>query len=429
MGGLEPPTPGSRSRCAAIAPHPGGTDGRIRTDTDGVLSAVPLPLGYVSKVVAGAGIEPADRGVWAVADPRSPAVVWSAVGCPRTEEASILGRPNGLAGTIRTCDPAFGGRCSDPLSYGELAWCCRVDGRSRTCNLRLRTPAPCPLGHVDETRVPVRAMAPSTGIEPATSHSTGGRSDQLSYDSISARPGSRTQSVPGQEPGALPVRRDAHWWAGRESNPLLSDDAWRTTRAVSGGVGEVQGKPGRSLARRPTKAGRGPLVRRTTPRGASSGCPERAERRLARHKAPWRERPVRGQMALAPIDASSVVKVLVPDGCRAIREVDRRTVDDIASQARKESNPLPTVLETVAPPWLGPRCMDGWIPRVTGRAGGGRGWRSPELTEVRRWWSGRCRLPAHDGQAELGWLPSIPIDPRASRLIRWARRRAEARQG
>lgn len=50
MGGLEPPTPGSRSRCAAIAPHPVGTDGRIRTDTDGVLSAVPLPLGYVSKV-------------------------------------------------------------------------------------------------------------------------------------------------------------------------------------------------------------------------------------------------------------------------------------------------------------------------------------------------------------------------------------------
>ena len=58
MGGLEPPTPGFRSRCAAIAPHPVGTDGRIRTDTDGVLSAVPLPLGYVS-VVWSAGFEPA----------------------------------------------------------------------------------------------------------------------------------------------------------------------------------------------------------------------------------------------------------------------------------------------------------------------------------------------------------------------------------
>ena len=90
-GGLEPPTPGSRGRCAPIAPRPVGTDGGIRTRTDGVLSAVPLPLGYVSVVdragfepatfsvrgscasglrhrpirsfVAGAGIEPAVRGV------------------------------------------------------------------------------------------------------------------------------------------------------------------------------------------------------------------------------------------------------------------------------------------------------------------------------------------------------------------------------
>src|SRR5205807_6223981 len=44
--GLEPPTPGFRRRCARqIAPRPGGTDGRIRTDTDGGLSAVPLPVG------------------------------------------------------------------------------------------------------------------------------------------------------------------------------------------------------------------------------------------------------------------------------------------------------------------------------------------------------------------------------------------------
>src|SRR5438309_12060673 len=33
-----------------------------------------------------------------------------------------------LAGTTRTCDPAFGGRCSRPLSYGEIG----VDGRGRT---------------------------------------------------------------------------------------------------------------------------------------------------------------------------------------------------------------------------------------------------------------------------------------------------------
>ncbi len=71
-GGLEPPTPGSRSRCAPVAPRPAGahggsrtrtgerhstsclsrlgyvsisTDGRIRTDTGGGLGAVPLPVG------------------------------------------------------------------------------------------------------------------------------------------------------------------------------------------------------------------------------------------------------------------------------------------------------------------------------------------------------------------------------------------------
>jgi hypothetical protein len=61
-GGLEPPTPGSRSRCAPVAPRPGGTDGRIRTDTDGGLSAVPLPVGLRQRVlvcVDQAGVEPA----------------------------------------------------------------------------------------------------------------------------------------------------------------------------------------------------------------------------------------------------------------------------------------------------------------------------------------------------------------------------------
>ena len=54
-GGLEPPTPGSRSRCAPIAPRPGlgGTDGRIRTDTDGGLSAVLLPVGLRQRDVRG----------------------------------------------------------------------------------------------------------------------------------------------------------------------------------------------------------------------------------------------------------------------------------------------------------------------------------------------------------------------------------------
>ena len=122
-GGLEPPTPGSRSRCAPVASRPGvklgnmagrggghvprlrlvGTDGRIRTDTGGGLSAVPLPVGLRQRergpcggrtrdlllagelrcqlrhrptVVAGAGIEPATRGVWALADLQIPRIDW-----------------------------------------------------------------------------------------------------------------------------------------------------------------------------------------------------------------------------------------------------------------------------------------------------------------------------------------------------------------
>src|SRR5947207_1774566 len=47
---------------------------------------------------------------------------------------------------LERATPAFGRRCSAPLSYGEVS----VDGRGRTCILRLRRPVPCPFGHVDE---------------------------------------------------------------------------------------------------------------------------------------------------------------------------------------------------------------------------------------------------------------------------------------
>lgn len=47
--------------------------------------------------------------------------------------------------------------------------------------------------------------------------------------------------------------------------------------------------------------------------------------------APGRVRPVWGQMALAPIDVSSVVKVLVPDGCRTNGEaIDGSSMPRIA---------------------------------------------------------------------------------------------------
>ena len=46
--GLEPGPPGSEPGVVPLPPPRIGTDGGIRTRTDGVLSAVPLPLGYVS---------------------------------------------------------------------------------------------------------------------------------------------------------------------------------------------------------------------------------------------------------------------------------------------------------------------------------------------------------------------------------------------
>ena len=113
--GFEPATPGFRCRCAPVAPRPAartapgwrcslGTDGRIRTDTDGGLSAVPLPVGLrqredphvgVGSVVARAGVEPAGGAHEA---PRIPDLSrWGGDGpCPgtgRTKGATRPGRP------------------------------------------------------------------------------------------------------------------------------------------------------------------------------------------------------------------------------------------------------------------------------------------------------------------------------------------------
>lgn len=136
--------------------------------------------------------------------------------------------------------------------------------------------------------------------------------------------------------------------------------------------------------------------------------------------APWRVRPTWGQMALALIDVSSVVKVLVPDDAPGDVRHRSTEVDDVALQARKESNPLPAVLETVAPPWLEPRCMDGTRAWRSARAASACGARRGRDV-VRRWRTGRCGLPTDDGRAEFGQHPQLPIDPRISRLIELTR--------
>src|SRR6476620_2058327 len=62
---IELPSPVSDAGALAVAPRPGvvmRTDGGTRTPTDGVLSAVPLPLGYAGRLsiaVDRAGFEPA----------------------------------------------------------------------------------------------------------------------------------------------------------------------------------------------------------------------------------------------------------------------------------------------------------------------------------------------------------------------------------
>src|SRR5438874_4434956 len=117
-----------------------------------------------------------------------------------------------LAGTTRTCDPAFGGRCSRPLSYDELS----ADGRGRTCTLRFRRPVPSPFGHVD--------MAPPTGLEPVTFCSTGSCSSRLSYGGVVRALGLEPSLVRGKSP--VPYRSGVTRAVGRrESNPLCRKTA------------------------------------------------------------------------------------------------------------------------------------------------------------------------------------------------------------
>jgi hypothetical protein len=101
--------------------------------------------------------------------------------------------------------------------------------------------------------------------------------------------------------------------------------------------------------------------------------------------APWRDRPTVGADCGAGSDDD-----LFRCGCQG---AGGRTGCPARWQARKESNPRPSVLETAAPPWLEPQrtAKCDW-PRMTECADWERGrWRNPKI-----------RLPAHAGIADFG---------------------------
>ena len=128
---FELPTPGSRSRCASVAPRPGvlrwcRTDGGSRTRTDGGLSAVPLPVGLRQQVVQGG-----PRGI-------------------RTRTLLLAGELRSRCASGPGCAARWTrGRESNPRAGRMRPRCTQcprsVTGRTRTGFLRGHVPASRPL--------------------------------------------------------------------------------------------------------------------------------------------------------------------------------------------------------------------------------------------------------------------------------------------
>ena len=145
---------------------------------------------------------------------------WESHPRPRPYEGRAL-TPE-LQGPVSCASPArferatsaFGRRCSDPLSYGELASTAGVEPAS----FRFRRPVPHPFGHVD--------VAPPTGFEPASSSLTGWRSDRLSYGSVVRALGLEPSLFRGKSPvphqsGVTRMRIGVCTWHDRPSHSTL----------------------------------------------------------------------------------------------------------------------------------------------------------------------------------------------------------------
>jgi hypothetical protein len=157
-GGLEPPTPAPEAGALLLRHDPGGTDGRIRTDTDGGLSAVPLPVGLRQRACVGG-----PRGL----EPTPFSVQGSCASCCATGPVVVAG-----AGIEPAC------KAYETSLISDLPHCGGVTGRTRTGFLR---------GHIPACR-PLQLRPQSTREESNLRHPLCERGGlPLTYSSLSGR--------------------------------------------------------------------------------------------------------------------------------------------------------------------------------------------------------------------------------------------------
>jgi hypothetical protein len=215
-----------RSRCATSR----CTDGRTRTDTDGGLSAVPLPAGLRQRDVTDLpqcdGV--ADRTRTGFLRGHNPACRPLQPRPPSTREESNPRHPPREGGGLPLTYSSSVGRAgrleNRAIDDGESNPGLRVEGPA-PCPLHYRGPVPSPFGHVD--------VAPPTGLEPVTFCSTGSCSGRLSYGGVVRALGLEPSLVRGKSP--VPYQSGVTRVVGREGiEPPVSKDGWSTASCTHG---------------------------------------------------------------------------------------------------------------------------------------------------------------------------------------------------